>query len=241
MQNQRISSNDPEKIRNFYNTIYYKNAMPGKKILGHFKRLAAKLHIQEGQQVLDVACGKGQWLQAVHRLGGITAGIDISSKAIDICRAVLQDGEFYVGPAEKLPFKNNRFHVVSCLGALEHFIDPQQALKEMVRTATKEAIFLILVPNAGFLTRRLELYRGTAQADIKEEWRSLDDWKRLFESAGLQVEKAWKDLHVLSWSWIAARKWYHIPLRVLQAIALIFWPLSWQYQVYHLCRKRGYS
>ena len=241
MQSQKISSNDPEKIRNFYNRIYYKNAMPGKKIPGHFKRLATKLHIQEGQQVLDVACGKGQWLQAVHRLGGITAGIDISSKAIDICRAVLQDGEFYVGPAEKLPFGNNRFHVVSCLGALEHFIDPQQALKEMVRTATKEAIFLILVPNAGFLIRRLGLYRGTAQADIKEEWRSLDDWKRLFESAGLQVEKAWKDLHVLSWSWIAARKWYHIPLRVLQAIALIFWPLSWQYQVYHLCRKRGYS
>ena len=241
MQSQKISSNDPEKIRNFYNSIYYKNAMPGKKIPGHFNRLAAKLHIQEGQQVLDVACGKGQWLQAVHRLGGITAGIDISSKAIDICRAVLQDGEFYVGPAEKLPFGNNRFHVVSCLGALEHFIDPQQALKEMVRTATKEAIFLILVPNAGFLIRRLGLYRGTAQADIKEEWRSLDDWKRLFESAGLQVEKAWKDLHVLSWSWIAARKWYHIPLRVLQATALIFWPLSWQYQVYHLCRKRGYS
>lgn len=241
MQSQKISSNDPEKIRNFYNSIYYKDAMPGKKILGHFKRLAAKLHIQEGQQVLDVACGKGQWLQAVHRLGGITAGIDISSKAIDICRAVLQDGEFYIGPAEKLPFKNNRFQVVSCLGALEHFIDPQQALKEMVRTATREAIFLILVPNAGFLTRRLGLYRGTAQAAIKEEWRSLDDWKRLFESAGLQVEKAWKDLHVLSWSWIAARKWYHIPLRVLQAIALIFWPLSWQYQVYHLCRKRGTS
>jgi ubiquinone/menaquinone biosynthesis C-methylase UbiE len=239
MQSQKISSNDPEKIRNFYNTVYYKNAMPGKKILGHFKRLAAKLHIQEGQQILDVACGKGQWLQAVHRLGGITAGIDISSKAIDICRAVLPDGEFYVGSAETLSFGDNRFHVVSCLGALEHFLDPHKALKEMVRTAKDDAIFLLLVPNKGFLTRRLRLFKGTAQADVQEEWRTLEEWKQLFESAGLEVKKRWKDLHVLTWSWINANKWYHIPMRMAQAVSLIFWPLSWQYQVYHLCIKKG--
>jgi SAM-dependent methyltransferase len=237
MQSQRISSTDPEKIRNFYNTVYYKNAMPEKKILGHFIRLAAKLQIQAGQHVLDVACGKGQWLLAVNQLGGKTAGIDISSKAIDICRAVLPDGEFYVGPAETLPFGDNRFHVVSCLGAVEHFLDPQKALKEMVRTARDDAIFLILVPNEGFLTRRLGLYRGTAQADVREEWRTLCGWKQLFESAGLQVKRTWKDLHVLSWSWIACKGWFHIPLRAFQAIALIFWPLAWQYQVYHLCQK----
>jgi SAM-dependent methyltransferase len=240
MQSQKNSSNDTEKIKNFYNTVSYKNAIPDKKILGHFTRLAAKLKIQADQQVLDVACGKGQWLQAVHRLGGKTAGIDISSKAIEICRSVLPDGEFYVGPAETLPFGDNRFQVVSCLGALEHFIDPQQALKEMVRTAADDAIFLILVPNAGFLTRRLGLYRGTAQADIKEEWRTLDGWKQLLESAGLEIEKTWRDLHVLSLSWITARKWYHIPLRAFQAIALVSWPLSWQYQVYHQCRRIGY-
>jgi len=237
MQNQKISSNDPEKIRSFYNTVYYKNVLPDQRIPRHFARLAAKLQIQAGQQILDVACGKGQWLLAVSRLGGKTAGIDISSKAIDICKMVLPDGEFYTGQAESLPFSDSRFHIVSCLGAAEHFLDPYKALKEMVRTARDDAIFLILVPNKGFLTRRLGLYQGTAQAGIREEWRTLDEWQQLFESAGLQVKRTWKDLHVLSWSWIASSRWFLIPLRALQAIALVLWPLAWQYQVYHLCQK----
>ncbi len=241
MGNPKQAALDHNQIRDFYNTSYYKNAGPNKKIKRHFSRLASKINIQADQYVLDVACGKGEWLLAVNAMGGIPAGIDISNKAIHICKAILPHGEFYTGPAEDLPFKDKQFHVVSCLGAIEHFLDPVKALREMVRTARDDAIFLLLVPNEGFLTRRLGFFKGTAQADVQEEWRTLNGWKELFESAGLRIKKRWKDLHVLSWSWIAAQKWYHIPLRALQAIALIFWPLSWQYQIFHMCRKSRYN
>jgi len=239
--NPKQAALNHNQIRDFYNTSYYKNARPNKKIMGHFSRLASKINIQADQYVLDVACGKGEWLLAVNAMGGIPAGIDISNKAINICKAILPHGEFYTGPAEGLPFKDKQFHVISCLGAIEHFLDPVKALREMVRTARDDAIFLLLVPNEGFLTRRLGFFAGTVQADVQEEWRTLEEWKQLFESAGLEVKKRWKDLHVLSWSWINAKKWYHIPLRITQAISLIFWPLAWQYQVYHLCRKGKYS
>ena len=32
--------------------------------------------------------------------------------------------------------------------------------------------------------------------------------------------------------------WHRWPLRTAQALALPVWPLSWQYQVYHLCVLR---
>ena len=105
----------------------------------------------------------------------------------------------------------------------------------MIRTAKPDAMFLLLVPNAGFLTRRLGLYAGTHQAAMREEIRSLQAWQELFASAGLHVINRWKDLHVLSPSWIARGPVYLWPLRAAQALALPFWPLSWQYQVYHLC------
>jgi SAM-dependent methyltransferase len=194
--------------------------------------------VHAGQCVLDVACGIGGWLLAVRERGAYPVGIDVSDKAIDICRAVMPDGEFHVGFAENLPFQDSRFHVVSCLGSLEHFPDPESALNEMVRVATEDAVFLILVPNAGFLTRRLGLYRGTCQVAVREDMRTLREWREIFEAAGLQVEQRWRDLHVLSWLWISSKRWYHIPLRAAQAILLAVWPLSWQYQVYHLCRKR---
>lgn len=237
MANSKLPDINHHQIRDFYNTTYYKNARPNNQINRHFSRLASKLNIQADQHVLDVACGKGEWLLAVNEMGGIPTGIDISNIAIQICKTLLPHGEFYAGPAEDLPFEDKQFHVVSCLGAIEHFLDPVKALMEMVRTARDDAIFILLVPNEGFLTHRLGFFQGTRQADVQEEWRTLEEWKQLFESAGLEVEKRWKDLHVLSWSWINAKKWYHIPLRFTQAVFLIFWPLAWQYQVYHLCRK----
>ena len=63
------------------------------------------------------------------------------------------------------------------------------------------------------------------------------DMAELFEQAGLRVTRKWKDLHVLSWSWITMNGWLPAPFRALQALALAVWPLRWQYQVYHLCVK----
>lgn len=238
MKHRKQALNDQNEIRKYYNSIYYKDATTKLRRSRHYARLASKINIQAGQNVLDVACGNGKWLVAVKERGGVPAGIDLSEKVIDICKSIFPDGELYTGTAEALPFEDKRFHFVTCLGALEHFIDPQKALQEMLRTAREDAFFLILVPNKDFLTRKLRLFSGTGQSDIREEVRTLQGWQILFESAGLEVIKRWKDLHVLSWSWINANQWYHVPLRAAQALALIVWPLAWQYQVYHLCRKR---
>jgi ubiquinone/menaquinone biosynthesis C-methylase UbiE len=234
----KSNSAEQKNIQQFYDTVYYKEATTEVAVSKHLRQLAKKMGICEGQSVLDVACGTGAWLLAAQACGAKPAGIDLSSKAIDICLKNMHDGEFHVGPAETLPFNDQQFDIVTCLGSLEHFLEPSIALKEMVRVAKEDAIFLLLVPNADFLTRRLGFYQGTHQVDAKEEVRTLDEWQALFESADLQVKTRWKDLHVLSWSWISANRWYHIPLRAIQALALAIWPLSWQYQVYHLCVRK---
>ncbi|WP_419606088.1 class I SAM-dependent methyltransferase, partial [Thiolapillus sp.] len=166
--------------------------------------MARRIGVRKNQQVLDVACGTGEWLLACKELGAFTNGVDLSERAISACKTSLGEGEYFSMPAEVLPFEDARFDVVTCLGSLEHFIDPVKALKEMVRVAKTDAIFLLLVPNADFLTRRLGLFGGTYQTDAKEEVRPLSEWKSLFEEAGLDVTERWRDLHVLSWSWISS-------------------------------------
>ena len=103
----------------------------------------------------------------------------------------------------------------------------------MIRVAKPNAVFILLVPNADFLTRKLGLYGGTYQVDANEEVRTLEEWQSLFAGVGLKVERRWKDLHVISWQWILLDKWYKWPLRAVQAVMLALWPLRWQYQVYH--------
>ena len=224
-------------IQDYYDNVYYGGA-DSREISAHYRRLARRFQPWRGKKLLDVACGVGLWLRAAVELGAIPVGIDISPVALDVCKASLPTAGLLCAPAERLPFADGRFDFISCLGALEHFLEPETALREMIRVAKPDADFLLLVPNAGFLTRRLGLYSGTRQAAVREEVRSLQAWQELFASAGLHVIKRWKDLHVLSLSWIAHGPCYLWPLRAAQALALTVWPLSWQYQVYHLCVRK---
>ena len=149
----------------------------------------------------------------------------------------MPEGEFFAQPAESLPFDTGRFDLVTCLGSLEHFVDPVKSLEEMSRVAKPDAAIVILVPNKDFLTRRLGLFGGTYQTDAKEVVRTLDEWAELFNKAGLSVDGRWKDLHVLNLDWVSTGPAWSWPLRAAQALMLPLWPLSWQYQVYHRCVK----
>ena len=226
------------KIKLFYNEIYHANHIETLYVPTHLRRLTKKIQVAGGQKILDVACGTGQWLMATAALGALPSGIDISQKAIDTCKKKLPDGNFFCGPAESLPFSDSQFDVITCFGALEHFIDPYKALLEMVRVSQQNAKFLLLVPNTDFLTARLGFYKGTYQADIKEEAKTIEEWNHLFEKAGLQVIRRWRDLHIMNVSWVLRGTLLTIPFRLLQALILPFWPLRWQYQIYFLCQKQ---
>lgn len=227
-----------KKIKEFYDEVYYRDRQY-RSSLRHELRLAIRLGITPQTKVLDVACGTGEWLMACRQQGAEVAGIDLSEKAISICKNEMPEGHFYAQAAETLPFPDNSFDIVTCLGALEHFMKPVQALQEMRRVAKENARIIILVPNADFLTRKLGLFSGTHQVDAKEVVHTLKEWKKIFNQAGLDIHSRWKDLHILNRNWIYRGKWFQIPLRMAQAFILPFWPLRWQYQVYHLCYKSG--
>lgn len=223
-------------IREFYDNEYYAGSPRQGRLPWHCRRVAARLGSLRGKNVLDVACGTGEWLRHFRERGALVAGIDLSEKAIEVCRAALPGGEFHCGPAESLPFPDARFDVVTCMGSLEHFLDKPAALAEMKRVAAPGATIVLLVPNAGFLTRRLGLYRGTQQQKAREDVLSLAAWRLMFRSAGLSVTARWRDLHPLTPGWIARGSVWGWPIRAVQALALTIWPVAWQYQVYHCCR-----
>ena len=227
-----------ENIRTYYNDVYHRNHRINRVISRHHKGLLRKLAVSDKDSVLDVGCGTGEWLLACRNNGAIPYGIDLSGKAIAICREAMPAGFFFDQPAESFPFKNNYFDLITCLGSLEHFIDALASLKEMVRVAKSDARIVILVPNRDFLARKLGLFSGTDQVNAKEDVKTIEQWGQLFHDAGLEVTQKWKDLHTLSWSWISRRGIIHAPLRALYSLSLLAWPLKWQYQVYFACRLR---
>jgi len=231
------SKDELQEMKSFYDDVYYADTEKPLQGTAHLEKLAGKLNVKPGDSVLDIACGLGEWLHVCSAAGARVSGVDLSDRAIQYCQKHMPDGAFHAVPAEKLPFADDSFDVVSCLGSLEHFVEPVISLREMARVAKTDAKFVILVPNADFLTRKLKLFGGTNQKDAKEVVRTLEEWESLFEQASLRVSHKWKDLHVLSWSWITMNGWLRAPFRAAQALLLVIWPLRWQYQVYHLCVK----
>jgi ubiquinone/menaquinone biosynthesis C-methylase UbiE len=132
---------DMSAISDFYDRVYYRDVIGRKAPALHLRRLARRFEPWAGRRILDVACGSGSWLQAVSARGAIVSGIDISQVALDVCRGALPQAKIHCGPAEHLPFADRQFDFISCLGALEHFLDPEASLKEMVGSPNTMPIF----------------------------------------------------------------------------------------------------
>ncbi len=56
-----------------------------------------------------------------------------------------------LGRRKSLPFDDESFDLVTCLGSLEHFPDPAASAKEMKRVLKPGGEALIFVPNLFFL------------------------------------------------------------------------------------------
>jgi ubiquinone/menaquinone biosynthesis C-methylase UbiE len=95
---------------------------------------------QEGDRVLDVACGTGPVARYIAPLVGSTGrvvGLDLNSGMLDTARAMpIPEGipiEWREGNATALPFPNASFDVVCCQQGLQFFPDRPTALREMHR------------------------------------------------------------------------------------------------------------
>jgi SAM-dependent methyltransferase len=97
------------------------------------------LSLSAGHQVLDVACGTGNFTRDFARsVGdeGLTVGIDVSetmlTKAVaDTDRAGLPQAAYIRGDAQELPFRDRSFDAVCCFAAFHLFADPMRALDRM--------------------------------------------------------------------------------------------------------------
>jgi SAM-dependent methyltransferase len=127
----------------------------------------------EGSTALDVATGGGHVARVLRQ-----AGLEVVT--IDSAPGMKPT---VVSRAEEIPFADSSFDVVACRVAAHHFQDPGGALKEMARVSRS----LVL------LADNLYLGEDGEEADkLRDPMHvrnySEDEWRRMFDEAGLEVE-----------------------------------------------------
>jgi SAM-dependent methyltransferase len=97
----------------------------------------------ENPRILDVGCGTGANLEMLAQFGE-SEGVDVSDDALEFCRR--KGLKAHKGLAEKLPFPDESFDVVTALDVVEHLDDDVAGLKEMHRVLKPGGRTLIFVP-----------------------------------------------------------------------------------------------
>ena len=130
------------------------------------ERMADVAAVGPGQHVLDVACGTGLLARAMASRvapGGSVTGLDLNPGMLAVARRLAPAIDWREGPAEALPFDDNRFDAVVSQFGLMLFADPASAMREMQRVLKPGGHLAVAVFDA---LDRMPAY--AAMADVYE-------------------------------------------------------------------------
>jgi SAM-dependent methyltransferase len=156
-----------------------------RRILESFvEEIVARLNLQGRAEprILDVGCGTGANLEMLAQFGD-AEGVDVSEDALAFCRARGLTKVTH-GEAERLPYADDSFDLVTALDVVEHLDDDASGLREMRRVLRPGGRALLFVPAFMWL--------WGVQDDVSHHRRryTLPQLKGRVREAGFEVERA---------------------------------------------------
>jgi SAM-dependent methyltransferase len=133
----------------------------------------AQTGVTASARILDVGCGTGRWLRRYAQKGFGPIGLDATEAMLQRVVASGLPCPILMGRAQRLPFRDNTFDLVSDVTAVQHINSAEQVgvLNEMSRVLLPEGHLLLI-----------ELVRGNAPHIFPRRAR---DWASAANAAGL--------------------------------------------------------
>ncbi len=133
----------------------------------------------EGQRIFDAGCGLGRILKIVQRK---RPELDIfaTDVAKDILDKLPEGINAKLGSLLSIPFEDESFDFSMTTEAIEHAVDIENAVSELVRVTKKGGKILIIDKNIKA--------KGAFETPPWEQWFETDGLKKIMESKGLEVE-----------------------------------------------------
>ena len=140
--------------------------------------LAGKLR---AERTLEVGCGTGRWLSAMHPEVPELCGLDPSMGMLNQARQREIPIKLVCGHAERLPFENSYFDMVFCVNAIHHFESPRAFVGEAFRVLQVGGALAIIGSDPH--GRRDSWYGyhyfgGTYETDLRRfpAWEEVSEW-----------------------------------------------------------------
>ena len=107
--------------------------------------LSSRYKLPKGSKLLDLGCGRGEFLRGFIRCGLNGYGVDQSAIAKSIC----SEAEILQSDLENepLPYNDNYFDVIYSKSVLEHFYYPEKLVMEIYRVLKPGGLVITMVPD----------------------------------------------------------------------------------------------
>ncbi len=200
-----------------------------------------KLNAQPGRTLLDVACGSGRLLLHARRAGLRTIGIDFSGEAIALERVIEPQSWLILADGQYLPLMDESVDYVTNLGSLEHFVNPDRGIQEMVRVMRPAGRAAVLLPNAFYLADLIwwvwRTGRSASHKQALERFAAFADWRDLLEQNGLSVCKSYKYNFMFPHSKLDWDYYRAFPRKLLNLSVSPVIPFNFSYSFLYLCQR----
>jgi ubiquinone/menaquinone biosynthesis C-methylase UbiE len=225
------------KVKNWFDDTYQNRKFAYLRPEEAYEIFISLLNPKKGKKLLDVACGPGLLLKRAIEKGINSYGIDISEVAVGLSKSFVPDAKTLLGNAENLPFSDEEFDFVTCIGSLERFLDTEKSLNEMKRVSKADARFCFMVRNSDTVIWKIyRQFLRRKKIDAHMEAKNLVKWTGLFLSNGFEIVSVYPD----QWTGFRLRKkiffWKKVDYEVIHKNIL---PLKYANEFIFILKKKN--
>jgi SAM-dependent methyltransferase len=201
--------------------------------------ICSLLKARPGQTLLDVSSGEGTLVHFARQQGLRACGTDFSTAALIKSAREYDLTAIWAANAEQLPVADRSFDFVTNIGSVEHYFDPEAAIRQMSRVLKSDGVACILVPNTFSLFGNVQYAWQTG--DVFDDGQPLQryntrmGWHKLLVTNGLTPFKTLK--YEREWPRTGRDVlWYLLrPRKVLKLLISPLIPVNLANSIVYLC------